>query len=55
VDSIALYLVYLAGAAASGAWVYLDAKERERANPGLWGWGSAVLFPIGVLFYVLSR
>ena len=50
-----LYFIYLAGAAASGVWVYLDAKKREHANPRSLALGTAVLFPVGLLFYILSR
>ena len=46
-----LYFVYLAGAAASGVWVYPDAKKHERANPRSLALGTAVLFPVGLLFY----
>ena len=50
-----LYFIYLAGAAASGVWVYLDAKKREHANPRSLALATAVLFPVGLLFYILSR
>ncbi len=46
-----LYFIYLAGAAVSGVWVYLDAKKRERANPRSLALGTALLFPVGLLFY----
>jgi hypothetical protein len=50
-----LYFVYLAGAAMSGAWVYRDAKKRGRANPRSLALGTVVVFPIGLLVYILSR
>ncbi len=49
------YFLYLVGAAASGAWVYWDAEKREHAHPRAVALGTTVLFPFGLLFYVLSR
>ena len=54
-DTIVLYFAYLFGAAASSAWVYRDARERGHAHPRSLALGTAVLFPVGILFYVLSR
>lgn len=49
------YFVYLAGAALSGAWVYRDAQKHGRGHPRSIALGTAVLFPVGLLFYILSR
>ncbi len=54
-DTILVYVGYLAGAAASGAWVYLDAKKHEHVYPRSVALGTAVLFPVGLLFYIMSR
>lgn len=49
------YSIYLAGAVASSAWVYLDAKKHDHAHPRWVAFGTAVLFPFGLLFYIMSR
>ncbi len=54
-STIVLYFVYLAGAAGSSVWVYSDAKKRGLGRPRSLAFGTALLFPVGVLFYVLSR
>jgi hypothetical protein len=54
-DTIVVYFGYLAGAAASGAWVYRDAKKHEHAYPRSIALGTAALFPVGLLFYIMSR
>ena len=50
-----LYFGYLAGAAGSSVWVYNDAKKRGHGHPRSMALGTAALFPVGLLFYVLSR
>ena len=50
-----LYFIYLASAAAAGVWVYSDAKKHKRAYPRSLALGTAVFFPVGLLFYILSR
>ena len=54
-DTIVLYFGYLVGAAASSFWVYRDAEERGHAHPRSVALATAALFPVGILFYVLSR
>lgn len=53
--TLAVYFAYLAGAAGSSFWVYRDAKKRGHGQPRSLALGTAVLFPVGLLFYVLSR
>ena len=53
--TVVFYFAYLAGAAGSGAWVYRDAQKRGREHPRSLALGAVVLFPVGVLFYILSR
>jgi hypothetical protein len=50
-----LYLGYISGAAVSGVWAYRDAEKRGRAHARSVALGTMVLFPIGLLVYVLSR
>ena len=54
-DSIVLYFAYLVGAAGSAVWVYRDAKKHGHGHPRAMALGTAVLFPVGVLLYILSR
>lgn len=54
-DTIVLYFAYLVAAAASGAWVYRDAKKHGHGHPRSVALGTTVLFPVGILFYILSR
>ena len=54
-DAFVLYFAYLAGAAGSSFWVYTDAQKRGHGHPRSVALGTAVLFPVGVLFYILSR
>ena len=53
--TVVLYFAYLVGAAASGAWVYQDAQKRGHEHPRSLALGAVVLFPVGILFYILSR
>ena len=50
-----LYLGYIFGAAVSGVWVYRDAEKCGRAHARSIALSTMVLFPIGLLVYVLSR
>lgn len=54
-DTMILYFAYLAGVAGSAAWVYRDAKKHGHGHPRSVALGTAVLFPVGILFYILSR
>ncbi len=54
-DTIVLYFGYLVGAAVSSFWVYRDAQKRGHAHARSVALGTAALFPVGILFYVLSR
>ncbi len=54
-DTIVLYFAYLVGAAASGAWVYRDAQKHGHGHPRSIALGTTVLFPVGILLYILSR
>ena len=54
-DAIILYFAYLAGVAGSAAWVYRDAKKHGHGHPRSVALGTAVLFPVGILFYIMSR
>ena len=54
-DTIVYYFVYLVAAAGSSYRVYRDAKKHSREYPRSIALGTAVLFPVGLLFYVLSR
>ena len=49
------YFAYLAGAAGSGAWVYRDAQKHGHGHPRSIAAGAAMLFPVGLLLYILSR
>jgi hypothetical protein len=55
VSELAPYFAYLAGAAASGAWVYRDAQKHGHGHPRSVAAGTAALFPVGLLLYILSR
>ena len=55
VTELVPYFAYLAGAAASGAWVYRDAQKHGHGHPRSVAAGTAVLFPVGLLIYILSR
>ncbi len=54
-DAIVYYFAYLVGAAGSSYWVYRDAQKHGRGHPRSIALGTAVLFPVGILFYVVSR
>ncbi len=54
-DPTILYFAYLVGVAGSSAWVYRDAQKHGHAHPRAIALGTAVLFPVGILFYILSR
>ncbi len=54
-DTVVLYFGYLIGAAGSAVWVYRDAKKHDHGHPRAIALGSAVLFPVGLLLYILSR
>ena len=54
-DTLIVYFGYLFGAAGSGYWVYRDAQKHGHGHPRSVALGSAVLFPVGLLFYILSR
>jgi hypothetical protein len=54
-DGIVLYFVYLLGAAGSSYWVYRDARKRDVEYARSIALATAVFFPVGLLFYVLSR
>jgi hypothetical protein len=54
-DPLVVYFLYLAGAAGSGYWVYRDAQKHGHGHPRSIALGTAVLFPVGLLFYILSR
>ena len=54
-DTIILYFVYLVGVAGSAAWVYRDAQKHGHGHTSSVALGTAVLFPVGILFYILSR
>ena len=49
------YFAYLAGAAGSAFWVYRDAKKHGREHPRALALGTGLLFPVGLLIYILSR
>ena len=51
----ALYIGYMIGAAVSGVWVYRDAERRGRPHARSIALATMLLFPFGLLFYVLSR
>ena len=55
VSELVIYVVYLGGAAASGVWVYRDAQKHGHGHPRSVAAGTAVLFPVGLLLYILSR
>ncbi len=54
-DTIVYYFAYLVGAAGSSFWVYRDAQKHGHGNPRSIALGTAVLFPVGILFYIVSR
>ena len=54
-DSILWYAGYLIGVAGSSVWMYRDAKKRGNENARALALAMSVLFPIGLLYYVLSR
>lgn len=49
------YFGYLLGAVGSSFWVYRDAKRRGLAHARALTMALAILFPVGLLGYVLSR
>ena len=54
-DATVTYFAYLLGAAGSSYWVYRDATKRGRSHARPIALVAAVFFPVGLLFYVLSR
>jgi hypothetical protein len=54
-DTIVLYFGYLLATAVSSFWVYRDAKQRGHGHPRSVALGTSALFPVGILFYILSR
>ncbi len=54
-DTMILYFAYLVGVAGSAAWVYRDAQKHGHGHPRSIALGTAVLFPVGILVYILSR
>ncbi len=54
-DAIVYYFAYLIGAAGSSYWVYRDAQKHGHTSPRSIALGAAVLFPVGLLFYIVSR
>ena len=54
-DSTLLYAGYLIGVAGSAVWIYRDAKKLGNENARAMALAMSVLFPIGLMYYVLSR